>query len=385
LHTSPQVGHGKEEPGIKNPLVTSSLSQNEIRARLPERSQILQYAVLGDKLIAWVVTREGVKGRAQDIAADELRRKITAYLEQIAKADGGDTDGLARELYAILIRPVEQWLDEHSLLCIVPDKVLSHLPYGALVSPESGRFLIERYTLVVSPSTSIFIACTEEARLRNRLRGGSLLSVGNPSFSRQKFPDLPDLPSAGREAEQVASCYNSASLVGPAAREDRIRSAMAGAEVIHFASHYVADEHSPLLSKLLLADAGPGTSPPQSSDGMLQAYEIYGMKLPHARLVVLSACQTGVEQTLRGEGAIGMARSFLAAGAPLVVASLWPVESAPTAELMIKFHNYRRSGNLTSVEALRQAQQDMIRDPDAVRRRPHAWASFVAYGGYEES
>ncbi len=160
---------------------------------------------------------------------------------------------------------------------------------------------------------------------------------------------------------------------------------MAHAEVIHFASHYVADERSPLLSKLLLADPGPGASPSPDSDGVLQAYEIYGMKLPRVRLVVLSACQTGVEQALRGEGAIGMARSFLSAGVPLVVASLWPVESDATAELMIKFHSYRWRDGLASAEALRaRHDSDMIRDPDPAKSRPHAWASFVAYGGREE-
>jgi CHAT domain-containing protein len=180
--------------------------------------------------------------------------------------------------------------------------------------------------------------------------------------------------------------YGSAPLVGAAAREARVRAAMPGADVVHLASHYVADEHSPLLSKLLLADEGREQAADAGGgpDGVLQASEVYGMQLPRTRLVVLSACQTGVEQTLRGEGAIGMARSFLSAGVPLVVASLWPVESDATAELMLKFHKYRREGS-PSAEALRRAQQDMIHSPDTSHRHPHAWASFVAYGGYAES
>lgn len=384
LQTSTQVS-GDPGTDIQSAHVTSPLTFSEIRARMPERSQLLQYAVLGDKLITWVVTSGGVKSRAQAISADELGRRITAYLRQVAEPGGAETHDSAKELYAILISPVEQWLDESGQLCIVPDKMLSHLPFGALISPETGRFMVERYSFVISPSASIFIVCTDEARLRGPLRGGGMLSVGNPSFSRQRFPQLPDLPSAHREAKRVASYYDSAPLVGASAREGRVRSGMAGAEVIHFASHYVVDERSPLLSKLMLADAGAETSPAGNSDGMLQAYEVYGMKLPRTRLVVLSACQTGVEQTLRGEGALGMARAFLSTGVPLVVASLWPVESDATAELMIKFHSYRRRDGLTSVEALRKAQQEMIRDPDAAKHRPYAWASFVAFGGYEES
>ncbi len=383
LHTAPQMTDGGRV-NIKNPLITRPLLLSEIREHLPERAQLLMHAVLEDKLISWVVTRDGVESHVQGITADELGVKVNAFLREIAKADGGETGDAARELYAILISPVERWLHEGRQLCIVPDKMLSHLPYAALVSPSSGKFLVEKYTSIVSPSASIFVACTMEARLRSVLREGGVVSVGNPTFSRRQFPDLQDLPSAAREAEHVAYYYNSTPIVGAGAREERVRAAMVNAEVIHFASHYVADERSPLLSRLLLADVGRGPSPPSDSDGVLQAAEVYEMKLPRTRLVVLSACQTGVEQALRGEGAIGMARSFLSAGVPLVVASLWPVETDSTAELMIKFHRYRKQDGLTSAEALRRAQQDMLRDPDVAKRRPHAWASFVAYGGYEE-
>jgi CHAT domain-containing protein len=106
------------------------------------------------------------------------------------------------------------------------------------------------------------------------------------------------------------------------------------------------------------------------------------MNLPRTRLVVLSACQTGIERTYRGEGAIGIARSFMVAGVPLVVASLWPVESGAAAELMIKFHKYRKASGLSSVEALRRAQLDMLTAASERYRRPHDWASFVAFGGH---
>jgi CHAT domain-containing protein len=385
VHTSSQVNDGGGSPDAKHPRVARPLPLSEFRGRLPERSQLLYYSVLSDKLIAWVITRDGFESHAQNIPAAELERKVTAYLRQVAKAgDDRETEDAARELYAILISPVEQWLSEGRQLCIVPDKMLSQLPYSALVSPESGKYLVERYTFIVSPSANVFVARTETARERGGPRAERLLSVGNPSFSRRQFPDLDDLPSAGHEAERVASYYNTTPLVGAAAREDRVRAAMANAEVLHLASHYVSDQRSPLLSKLLLASEARAPGPARDSDGVLQASEVYEMRLPRTRLVVLSACQSGVEQALRGEGAIGMARSFISAGVPLVIASLWPVETDSAAELMIKFHRYRKHDGLPSAEALRRAQQDMIRDPDASRRRPYAWASFMAFGGYAE-
>ena len=108
------------------------------------------------------------------------------------------------------------------------------------------------------------------------------------------------------------------------------------------------------------------------------------MNLNRARLVVLSACTTGVERYYRGEGAIGMARPFIEAGAPLVVASLWSVESEPTSRLMIDFHKHRKLDRISTLRALREAQLSMLTSPEPVDRDPHTWAAFVAIGGFTE-
>jgi CHAT domain-containing protein len=115
---------------------------------------------------------------------------------------------------------------------------------------------------------------------------------------------------------------------------------------------------------------------------MLKTYEIYGMNLSRPRLVVLSACQTGIEQNYKGEGAIGLARPFEEAGIPLVVASLWPVESYPTKELMIAFHKHRKSEGLSTAQALRQAQLDMIKSGSPEFRKPYHWAAYTVVGGH---
>ena len=106
------------------------------------------------------------------------------------------------------------------------------------------------------------------------------------------------------------------------------------------------------------------------------------MTLRRTRLVVLSACGTGVERYYRGEGAIGIARPFIKSGAPLVIASLWRVESEQTAQLMIAFHKHRKTGGLSTAQALRQAQLDMLNSPEPELRNPYAWAAFVPIGGF---
>ena len=102
------------------------------------------------------------------------------------------------------------------------------------------------------------------------------------------------------------------------------------------------------------------------------------------RLVVLSACQTAIEQQYGGEGAVSIARPFIAAGVPLVVATLWPVDSSSSERLMTAFHRHRRS-KLTTAAALRQAQLDMLEHDSQRLHHPYYWAAYTVIGRYAKS
>jgi CHAT domain-containing protein len=101
-------------------------------------------------------------------------------------------------------------------------------------------------------------------------------------------------------------------------------------------------------------------------------------------LIVLAACETGVDKYYDGEGMIGASRTFLAAGVPLVVASQWSVDSEATTEIMVRFHKYRKTGGLTTAQALRRAQLDMLDGDNKLYRDPYYWAGFVTFGGYTQ-
>ncbi len=371
------------EPGrIESPEVLPR-SLHEIQASLPASVQIVQYSVLDNKTIIWVVSRDGLRSSSQNISSESLDHKVSDYLALISRQGTIEqTAAAARDLHALLISPVESLLDEHKQLCIVPDKTLTRLPFASLVSPVNGRFLIEKYGLLFAASANVFINSSEVAAKKNKQGSETLLSVGNPSFSRARFPALSDLPAAADEARQIAVCYNSQPVLNRDAKEERIRAAMIRADVVHFASHFVIDPNHPEFSGLVLADLVD--KPPSSSaaDGFLQASEIEQLKFPRTRVVILSACQTGIERVYRGEGVISLARSFIAAGVPLVVASLWPIDSEAATQLMIRFHRYRKQERLSTVDALRKAQLDMLSATNERDRRPQNWASFETFGGY---
>ena len=374
-------------PELSLRSASAPLTASDIRRKMPEPTQILQYAVLDDKLLIWVVTRSGMSTEAVGVGTRQLEEKVRAYLRAINEAPtsaAAQSDQVARGLYEILIKPVESRLDKTKLLCVVPDKILHYLPFGALISASTGRYLLEDFRLATVASSSVFVESSEEAARKVGSLEETLLSVGDPNFNRAAFASLPPLPSARAEAKSVAAYYKpSRPLLGDAAREETVKSEIVKANVANFALHYVVDERSGTQSGMVLAGERDGGEK-GGEDGVWRVYEIYRMRLPRTRLIVLSACQTGIEQQYRGEGAVSAARPFIAAGVPVVVASLWAVDSGSTAQLIVSFHRHRTRDRLPTAEALRRAQLELINGDDERYRQPHYWAAFAAIGGYTE-
>jgi CHAT domain-containing protein len=117
----------------------------------------------------------------------------------------------------------------------------------------------------------------------------------------------------------------------------------------------------------------------RSRDGFVMVPDIYDMTL-NADVVVLSGCQTALGKNVRGEGPIGLARAFMYAGVPRVVASLWPVDDLATAELMKRFYRGMLVNRLAPAAALRRAQQELAADRSWAS--PYFWAPFVLQGDW---
>ena len=166
-------------------------------------------------------------------------------------------------------------------------------------------------------------------------------------------------------------------FLGPdATRERALARSLFDYRFIHFATHGIVNQDVSSLSSLVLSlvdHAG------ESRDGFVMVPDIYDMTL-NADVVVLSGCQTALGKHVRGEGPIGLARAFMYAGVPRVVASLWQVDDFATAELMKRFYRGMLIDELTPAAALRAAQRDL-----ATGRRwasPYFWAPFVLQGDW---
>lgn len=345
--------------------VAHPLTLSEIQQRLPEQVQLVQYSLLSDRLVIWTITRSRFDFIEKQVDAAELEKEIDVYRTAIIhKASAESIKAASRNLYDKLVPPD---LAADKQLCLVPDKALHQLAFASLISAH-GKYLVQDFALSYAPSASVMVLASENAKRKEQLNDERILSIGNPAYEREEGMNLPDLASAELEARSIAGDYRkSVLLTGGEATKAKFLQSFGSTEVIHFAGHFVANPQSSRNSKLLFAE------------GSLRSSELSSHKLPRAKLVVLSACETGFEHYNRSEGAIGIARTFLALGAPLVLASQWQVDSEPTKDLMIAFHRYRTRDRMTSVESLRKAQLELMTKEET--RAPFYWAAFSLFGG----
>src|SRR4030095_1545761 len=159
--------------------------------------------------------------------------------------------------------------------------------------------------------------------------------------------------------------------VGADAREDHVKSEASRAKILHFATHGILNNASPMYSHLALAEGGT------NEDGLWEAWELMQLDL-QADLAVLSACETARGRVGAGEGMIGFSWAMFIAGVPSIVVSQWKVESAGTRDLMVNFHRSLISPagpnqtKATKSDALRQAALKLMRNPQT--SHPFYWA-----------
>jgi CHAT domain-containing protein len=343
-----------------------------IAATLEPNAALLYYASLPGELLAWLITRNGVEFARTPIAAAALAADVDAWRSSLASPWEGDPSALAERLFTALIGPFAARLSQRETLAIVADGPLHTVPFAALKDPATHRFLIEDHAIEIAPSASLF--ATQRRSTALDTASVRALVVGNPASSRDENAGLPSLAYAEIEARDVADLFpGSRVLIGRDATKQTFIDAADRATVIHFAGHAIANQDNPLLSRLLFApDRGDGA-------GLLFANEILAIDTRRTALVVLAACRTAVSALRKGEGAIGLARPFLANGVPSVVATMWDIDDQASRQFFRAFYTALKSG-ATPAAALRRAQLDLLRHGDPRLRAPLAWAGFTLYG-----
>ena len=356
---------------------TATPSFSTLQHRIPRNVAVLSFATLSDELAAWVITDHSVDVVQQPVGRAVLEAKTTALRAALIDGSVDQQKDQLTSLYDLLIRPIVARIDPAATnLVIVPDGPLNSVPFSALIDRRTNRYLIEDRAIGIAPSVAIFVEMSARLRARRPETTPKLLIVGNPSINRSAYPNLATLEGARAEALEIAGMFQGAELLlGERATKERFLRSMRHSEVVHFAGHAVANQEFPSLSRLLFA---PGF---EIGSDTLFSRELAEERLDQLKLVVLAACSTGAGAGIRGEGVLSLARAFVAAGAPTVVASLWDVSDPASQRLFRSFYAHFRSG-AAPVAALRNAQLAAIASADAADRMPATWAGFAAIGGF---
>ena len=348
----------------------------------------------GSSLYIWLVQPSGelyfksvpLHGRLSELTnlVEQSRMAMDVHGRgglELKHQSGGDATDELRELYQLLVKPIEQWLPTNpdQRVVFVPKGELFLVPFPALQN-EDGIYLIEQHTVSTAPSIQLLDLTERQAIAANKLKAATeILTVGNPTMPEVwnsesvALTQLPALVGSEREAKAVASFFDTQALVGRQATEQIVKQKIENARIVHLATHGLLEYGKPEESGMRDVPGAIALAPSQGEDGLLTAAEILDLNL-RADLVVLSACDTGLG-SITGDGVIGLSRSFIAAGTPSVVVSLWSVDDDSTTDLMIEFYRQMQKGN-DKAQALRQAMLITME----TYSNPRDWAAFTLIG-----
>jgi CHAT domain-containing protein len=248
---------------------------------------------------------------------------------------------------------------------VVPDGSLHGVNFETLPVPgDPPHYWIEDVTLSVAPSLE------SPAGIVTLRRPKSLLLIGDPVAGAAEFEPLPYAGREVRSIEQRMASLEKTVYVGARAQPEAYRdSNPENFSIIHFAAHASANRESPLDSAIMLS--------PNADSFKLYARDLIDLPLT-ADLVTISGCRSAGARAYSGEGLVGFTWAFLQAGAKNVIAGLWDVSDASTAELMDQLYANIAAGK-TPADALRLAKLALIRSGGNFRK-PYYWGPFQVYG-----
>jgi CHAT domain-containing protein len=359
------------------------------------------YTIMGEQgYRSILITPDVEKGYSYSIPAADLNRKVLAFRE-LVRNPNSDPRSAARELYDILVKPMEKDLEgaQAQTMMWSLDGALRYMPVAALYDGE--KYLVESFRNVIFTPAS-------QSRLKDPVsRDWHGLGLG-VSLAHEGFQPLPNVPNelngiiqSGAKGPQ-GILPGTVKLDGDFTKEGFRAELRKHFTIVHVASHFDFMPGTDRNSFLLLGDGGKLT---------LEEFRSMPQVLQGVELLTLSACDTAVGgEDADGKEVEGLAVLAQRQGAKAVVATLWAVADESTALLMREFYRVRVSDpNMTKAEALRQAQlalltgkirgdassdrgprtnqdsaaQRFAKDPQRPYAHPYFWAPFLLMGNWK--
>jgi CHAT domain-containing protein len=303
----------------------------------------------------------------------------------------------ARNIYQKYVAPaIGQELPKQ--LIVVPDGLLNYVPFEVLLTEKPNYketsftnlpYLIKTTTTNYHYSSSLMLFNKQSAESSSKT--GELLGFAS-SYQKDLFDSsqsikglsrkhhdlragLDELPGALAEVAYLEKTFKGRFYSREKASEQffKTKTEQQHYSIIHLAMHGIVDPKEPSFSSLAFTYMNDSIE-----DDFLHAYELSSLHL-NTDLVVLSACETGFGKYTRGEGVLSMGRSFMYAGAPSLVMTLWSINDKATSILIKQFYQYLEEG-YPKDEALRLAKLDYMESSKGIATHPFFWASLISVG-----
>jgi len=340
------------------------------RLHLDKQDAVLSYYYTSGQLVCFYATSEESGFTTVALPPDFFSgiRQLRADLESPGKAGRLSNKNINKQLYQSLLSPVMAKIKARRHLIVIPYNEICYLPFDILKDPEDGTLLLQKFDISYQYAAG-FLA-DENTATGNEYK---VLAMAPFATEHKGYSLLPFLPGSSIEIKDLKGAI----LTDAAATKSRFISLSDTFPVIHLATHAVASDIDPLGSYIeFFAEQN-------APDSMHRLYEkeIYNLNLKTAKLVILSACETGNGVLVNGEGIVSLSRAFSYAGCKSVITSLWKADDAATAFIMQKLHAYLQKG-YTKSEALQKARLDYLNNPSVEDRYklPAYWAHLVLIG-----
>ena len=366
-----------------------------IQKGLPKDQSIIEFFAGDGVIFSFLIKRDTLitykieNGKWVNDIVKEYRENIYDYW--VDQGDSGDRYSsrnsdffeLSTTLYEHLISPISDHLTENIL--IIPDANLHMLPFETLVTTckscvedlSKCDYMVKSSNISYAPSLEFISRKDENANKKSSLNklavfAPSYANVSNPKKDNKNLRgSLHPLKYNNYEASGIVNIISSDSYLNEGASLEMFKSNSPNYRIVHLASHAKSNIEDGDLSFLAFNNTKDST----------QEYKLYARDvatLPiSAEMVVLSACETGLGENISGEGVIGLARSFFLTGVESVVASLWSVNDASSADFMLEFYKQIKDGKSKSA-SLRAGKLKLIENK--ITADPFFWAPFVSYG-----
>ncbi len=287
----------------------------------------------------------------------------------------------SNKLYSFLLQKVR--IEKISRLVVIADGFLASIPFEVLISkpPKNIELVDYRGLPYALKSTDIaygysasWYFLSGQRHMTSIENSGTMLALAysksNDAKAKSKFKDL---PGSELEINAIQAVWGKGftSFVGSEATEANFKSSVSGYEGIHIATHNHVDQNNTLNNGLIFKKS-------EDEDGILHLYEIYQL-VSNAKMVVLSACESGLGDYSGGEGYLSAGRAFAQQATPLVVSSLWKTSDDHSRELMTKFYSKIGKGSNAAV-ALYQSKLEFINQNDELGAHPSNWGPFIMLG-----